>query len=235
MRDNTILRNVYARESVFLARVYAWMTAGLGLTAVLAWAFAQSEALMKYLVTNPIFFFGIIVAELVSVIFLSTRVERMSSGTAIGCFLLYSALTGISFSTIVVAYAGTDIISKAFISAAAVFLGASVYGTFTKREIKRWGSILFGAIFGIIIASLLNFIFKSTLLDFGISIAGVLLFTGLTAWDTNKIVRLNRAYGDSMTTEELTKISIMGALDLYLDFINIFLYLVKLFARSRDN
>lgn len=235
MKDTTILRNVSLRESVFLTRVYAWMAAGLGLTAVLAWAFAQSEAFMKFLVTNPIFFIGIIVAELGAVIFLSARVERMSSATAIGCFLLYSALTGITFSTIVVAYAGTDIISKAFVSAAAVFAGASIYGVFTKREIRRWGNMLFGALFGIIIASLLNIIFKSSLIDFGISIGGVIIFTGLTAWDTNKIVRLNRAYGDSMTTEELTKISIMGALDLYLDFINIFLYLVKLFARSRDN
>ncbi len=235
MKDNTILSNVSLRENVFLTRVYAWMTAGLFLTALLAWAFAQSEMLMRYVVANPIFLIGVVIAEFASVIFLSSRLERMHTGTAIGCFLLYSALTGITFSSIVVAYAGTDIISKAFVTAAAVFLGASIYGMFTKRQIRRWSQMLFGALFALIIATLMNLIFRSSMLDFGISIFGIVLFVGLTAWDANKIANLNRAYGSSMTSEELTKVSILGALDLYLDFINIFLYLVRIFARSRDN
>lgn len=235
MKDRTVLGNVSLRENVFLTRVYTWMAIGLGLTAVIAWLFAQSEFLMRYIVANPFVLIAIIAVELISVIMLSSRVERLKTGTAIGCFMVYAGLTGVTFSSLVVLYAGTDIISKAFISAAAVFVGASLYGVLSKRDIRRWGQILFGALIGLIIATLMNLLFKSSAIDYAISIGGVVIFTLLTAWDTNKIVAINRSYGPSMTEEELTKISIIGALDLYLDFINIFLYLLRLFARSRDN
>lgn len=235
MKDRTALGNVSLRENVFLTRVYTWMAIGLGLTAVIAWLFAQSEFLMRYIVANPFVLIAIIAVELISVIMLSSRVERLKTGTAIGCFMVYAGLTGVTFSSLVVLYAGTDIISKAFISAAAVFVGASLYGVLSKRDIRRWGQILFGALIGLIIATLMNLLFKSSAIDYAISIGGVVIFTLLTAWDTNKIVAINRSYGPSMTEEELTKISIIGALDLYLDFINIFLYLLRLFARSRDN
>lgn len=235
MRDNTFSESISFRENALLTRVYGWMAGGLGLTALIAWAFAQSEVLMRYVVANPIFLIAIIIGEFAAVITLSGRIERLQKGTAIACFLIYSALTGITFSSLVVAYTGTDIISKAFISAAAVFIGSSLYGIFTKKNIRRWSQLLFGALFGMIIAMAMNLFFRSSMLDLGISVAGVVLFTGLAAWDTNKIVSLNRYYGDSLTDDEMTKLSIMGALDLYLDFINIFLYLVKLFARSRDN
>ncbi|MBO5770766.1 MAG: Bax inhibitor-1/YccA family protein [Spirochaetales bacterium] len=235
MKDNSVLGNISLRENVFLTRVYSWMVVGLGLTGLMAWLFAQSEYLMRFVVSNPITIIGIVVAEFAVVIILGVRIKKLSTGGAIACFLAYSCLTGITFSSLIVVYAGTDIISKAFFSACGVFVGASLYGTFTKRNLRKWTQMLFAGMVGILVALLINLFLRSSALDLAISIFGVLMFTLITAWDTKKIVSINRAYGDSMTEEELTKISIVGALDLYLDFINIFLYLVKLFAKSRDN
>ena len=164
---------------------------------------------------------------------LSSRVERLSTGAATGIFVGYSVLTGFTLSSVFIVYTGTVII-QAFISAAAVFAAGAIYGAVSKKDLRGMGSYLMLGLVGLIIASLLNMFIRSSGLDFIVSIAGVLLFTGLTAWDSQRIADMNARFGSEMTNEELTKIDILGALDLYLDFINIFLYLLRIFGRS-DN
>ena len=235
MKDkDLILTNVERRENVFLSRVYLKMTAALALTAVVAFLVSQSASLMRFVVLNPFSMIILAIAQIVLVIYLSARVEKMTKLTASLCFAGYAALTGVTFSVIVTAFVGTTVIAKAFVSSAVVFGLAATYGAVTKKSLKGWGSWLMMALIGIIIASVLNLLMRSTMLDLMISGAGVLIFTLLTAWDSQKLTQMNAMYGSSMTEEELSKISVMGALDLYLDFINIFLYFVRIFGRVND-
>ncbi|MDY5930955.1 MAG: Bax inhibitor-1/YccA family protein [Candidatus Ornithospirochaeta sp.] len=231
--NDTVLRDATLRESSLLRNVYLWMAAGLLLTGAVAYGVSQSAALLNYVVLNPFVMVAMFICQFAIVFALSAKVESMRTGTAIACFLAYSAITGLNFSTIFIAFTGYTI-TRAFISAAIVFVGAVLYGAFTRKSLRSWSSFLMMGLIGIIAVTLLNLIFRSTVADMLISVIGVVLFTGLTAFDSNKICDMNRRYGSSMTSEELTKISIIGALDLYLDLLNIFLYLLRLFARS-DN
>ncbi len=228
-----VLRDVKLRENALMKNVYLWMILGLAVTAGISFAVSQSITLMRFVLLNPLVTIGVFVAQIVLVIMLSGRVETLRTGTAIGLFLGYSALTGVTLSSIFLAYTGTSI-AIAFVSALSVFVGGAVYGAVTKKSLKSWGGYLTMGLFGLIIASLLNLFFVSSGLNFIVSIIGVILFTGLTAWDSQRIADMNAQYGADMTNEELTKIGILGALDLYLDFINIFLYLVRIVGRS-DN
>lgn len=228
-----VLRDVKLRENALMKNVYLWMILGLAVTAGISFAVSQSITLMRFVLLNPLVTIGVFVAQIVLVIMLSGRVETLRTGTAIGLFLGYSALTGVTLSSIFLAYTGTSI-AIAFVSALSVFVGGAVYGAVTKKSLKSWGGYLTMGLFGLIIASLLNLFFASSGLNFIVSIIGVILFTGLTAWDSQRIADMNAQYGADMTNEELTKIGILGALDLYLDFINIFLYLVRIVGRS-DN
>ena len=228
-----VLRDVKLRENALMKNVYLWMILGLAVTAGISFAVSQSITLMRFVLLNPLVTIGVFVAQIVLVIMLSGRVETLRTGTAIGLFLGYSALTGVTLSSIFLAYTGTSI-AVAFVSALSVFVGGAVYGAVTKKSLKSWGGYLTMGLFGLIIASLLNLFFVSSGLNFIVSIIGVILFTGLTAWDSQRIADMNAQYGADMTNEELTKIGILGALDLYLDFINIFLYLVRIVGRS-DN
>ena len=229
-----VLNNVGRRENVFLTRVYLKMTGALVLTALVAYLVSMSAQLMHYVVLNPISMVILAIAQIGLVIYLSSRVEHMSKSAASLCFAGYAVLTGVTFSTIFTVYVGTGVITKAFVSSAIVFALASVYGTVTKKSIKGWGGWLMMSLVGIIIASLVNLLLRSTMLDLMISAIGVLVFTLLTAWDSQKLCKMNAMYGSSMSEDELSKISVMGALDLYLDFINIFLYFIRIFARSND-
>ncbi len=228
-----VMRDVKLRENALLKNVYLWMILGLAVTAGVSFAVSQSITLMRFVLLNPLVTIGVFVAQIVLVMMLSGRVERLQTGTAIALFLGYSALTGVTLSSIFLAYTGTSI-AIAFVSALSVFAGGAIYGAVTKKSLKSWGGYLTMGLFGLIIASLINLFFASSGLNFLVSIVGVVLFTGLTAWDSQRIADMNAQYGADMTTEELTKIGILGALDLYLDFINIFLYLVRLVGRS-DN
>lgn len=236
MKDNDfILTNVERRENVFLNRVYLKMMAALVLTGVVAFLVAQSATLMRFVVLNPFAMIVLAIVQIGLVMYLSSRVESMSKMNAALCFAGYAALTGVTFSVIVTAYVGTFVIAKAFIASAVVFGLAAIYGAVTKKSLKGWINWLMMALVGLLITSLMNFFFRSVMLDYVISGVGVLIFTGVTAWDSQKLVFMNRQYGPSMTEDELSKISVMGALDLYLDFINIFLYFIRIFARSNDN
>ncbi|WP_298504590.1 Bax inhibitor-1/YccA family protein [uncultured Sphaerochaeta sp.] len=232
-RNTSILQNVAARERTILKNVYLWMTAGLGLTALIAFFVASNPPLLRALVGNTMGFLLIVVGQFALVFYLSARLDRMSQASAIGAFLAYSALNGIMLSTIFVVYAGV-VIYKTFFTTALMFGGMSIYAMTTKQDLNRFGSYLVMGLWGLIIASLINMFFRSSGLEYLISFIGVGIFLGLTAWDTQKIIRMNEQYGSGIDEETFTKLSIIGALSLYLDFLNLFLFFLRIFGRS-DN
>lgn len=232
--NNTILSSAASREYVFLKKVYLWMASALVLTGAVAYLVASSEKLMMTFLGNPVLLIALVIAELAFVIILSGRVEKLSQGAAFGLFYGYSAINGIMLSSVVYAYSGSNILPLAFGTTAVVFVIASLYGVFTKRSIKGWGGWLMMALIGLIIVSAINMFLRSDRVDFMVSIVGVLIFTLLTAWDTKKVTEMNNSYGYMMNESELNKISLLGALELYLDFVNILMYLIRLYARKKD-
>ena len=180
-RNTSIFQNVAARERTILKNVYLWMTAGLGLTALIAFFVASNPSLLRALVGNTMGFLLIVVGQFALVFYLSARLDRMSQASAIGAFLAYSALNGIMLSTIFAVYAGV-VIYKTFFTTALMFGGMSIYAMTTKRDLNRFGSYLVMGLWGLIIASLINMFFRSSGLEYLISFIGVGIFLGLTAW-----------------------------------------------------
>jgi len=219
-----------AEQTRFLVRVYNWMGSGLALTGLVAWYVAQSKTLVYAIVGNPLIFFGLIIAELGAVFYLSARVMKMSAARATTVFLGYAVLNGLTLSVIFLAYTQASI-TKAFLVTAIMFGSMSLYGATTKKDLSAWGSFLFMGLIGLIAAMFINFFFQSSMMDFVISCVGVLIFTGLTAYDTQKILAMNILGNEG--TEEDTKEAISGALRLYLDFINLFLMLLRLMGNRR--
>ncbi len=207
------------------------MTAGLGLTALISYFVASNPALLQALVGNMMGFLLLVIGQFALVFYLTARLDRMSQASAIGAFLAYSALNGIMLSTIFIVYTGA-VIYKSFLTAALMFAGMSLYAMTTKRDLNRIGSYLVMGMWGLIGTMVLNMFLGSSDLDYLISFAGVAIFLGLTAWDTQKIVRWNQSYGTDIDEETFTKLSIIGALSLYLDFLNLFLFLLRIFGRS---
>jgi len=207
-------------------QVYMWMTAGLGLTACVAWGTASSPALLQFIFSNVIVLIGLVVLQLGLVIALSAAVHRFSATTATAMFLLYSGLTGVTLASIFIVYT-TASIASAFLVTAGTFGAMSVYGTVTKRDLSGMGSFLFMGLIGLVIAMLVNIFLQSAMMDFVISGIGVLIFTGLTAYDTQKLRQfgMDAPLGD---TTALRRGAILGALTLYLDFINLFLMMLRL-------
>jgi FtsH-binding integral membrane protein len=226
-----MLSQVKNRERSILKNVYLWMTAGLAMTGVVSYAVATNHTLLRMFLGSSVSFLFIIFAQFGLVIYLSARLQKMASTSAIAAFMGYSILTGITLSVIFYAYSGL-VISRAFFTTAASFGGMSLYGMTTKRDLDGIGHYLIMGLWGIIIASLINMFLGSANVYYLISIIGVLVFLGLTAWDTQKIRKMNDAYGSSMDEETYIKLSIIGALMLYLDFINIFLFLLRIFGRN---
>ena len=226
-----MLSQVKSRERSILKNVYLWMTAGLALTGVVSYLVATNESLMRMFLGSTVSFLFIVIAKFAVVFFLMARLDKMTSTTAIASFGAYSILTGITLSVIFYAYSGL-VISRAFFTTAAAFGGMSFYGMTTKRDLDGIGHYLVMGLWGIIIASLINMFLGSANVYYIISIIGVLVFLGLTAWDTQKIRRMNDAYAGNMDEETYIKLSIIGALMLYLDFINIFLFLLRIFGRN---
>lgn len=226
-----VYANTQQRENSLIRNVYLFMSLGLLLTAAVAYLASNSMTVVRFFLLNPVGSIVLVVAQLAVVFFLSARIERLSTSAATLCFFGYSALTGISLSAIFIAYAQITI-WKAFLTTALMFVGMTVYASVSKRNISSWSRYLMMGLWGLIIASLLNFLFRSTMLDMIISLVGIVVFTGLTIWDTKRVVEMNREYGAEMTREEHTKLGIMGALNLYLDFLNIFLYLLRIYAAA---
>ncbi len=226
---------VRARELVnaFMVKVYNWMALGLALTGIVAYYVASNEALLRYLVTHQLLFFGLIILEFVMVIALAGFVQRMSGTTASGVFILYSLLNGVTLSTIFLIYARAAIATTFFITAG-TFVACSAYGMITKRDLTSWGGFLFMGLIGIIIASIVNMFVKSSGLSLAISYIGVFVFIGLTAYDTQKLKNLALSRPENIDSDTEQRGAIIGALTLYLDFINLFLLLLRIFGGSRD-
>ncbi len=235
VNNNSVLSSAVSRENVFLKKVYLWMASALVLTGAVAYLVASNERIMMSFYTNPVLLITLVIAEFAICIILSSKVERLSQTSAFLLFYGYAALNGMMLSSVVYLYSGSNILPLSFATTAVVFAVASLYGTFTKRSIKGWGGWLSMALLGLIIVSFINVFIGSSGLDYLISLIGVLLFTLITAWDTRKICDMNTSYGGSMTESELNKISLLGALSLYLDFINVLLYIIRLYARRRND
>ena len=218
-------------SSIFLAKVFNWMAVGLGLTGIIALITAETGLALS-IASSPVFFI-LIIAELGLVFFLSARIEKIQSGTASMLFYGYAILNGLTLSVIFLAYTRTSIAGTFFITAG-MFAAMAVYGTVTKRDLSGFGSFLMMGLVGIIIASIVNFFLHSSSLYWAISFIGVFIFTGLTAYDVQQIKNMGERGILEQGSEAVTKGSIMGALRLYLDFINLFLMLLRFFGGSRD-
>lgn len=227
----TIAQARQEASTIFLAKVFNWMAIGLGMTGVVAYATAYS-GLAQVLMAGPLFFV-LIIAELGLVFYLSARIDKIQAGTATGLFVGYSVLNGLTLSMIFLAYTSASIAGTFFITAG-MFGAMAIYGLVTKRDLSGLGSFMFMGLVGIIIASIVNIFLQSSSLYWVISMIGVLVFTGLTAYDVQKIKRMGEEGIMSQGEVAIRKGSIMGALALYLDFINLFLMLLRFFGAARD-
>jgi FtsH-binding integral membrane protein len=211
-----------------MVRVYNHMTAGLVVTGLIAWLVSNSPALLQTLYTSPARIL-VMLAPLAFVLVISFGVQRLSLGALTALFYAYSATMGLSLAFIFIVYTHA-VIAQTFFITAATFLAMSLYGYTTKTDLSRFGSFLLMGLIGIIIASLVNLFFHSPGMTFAISVIGVLLFTGLTAYDTQ---RIKETYSESWGEVATGKLALMGALTLYLDFINLFLMLLRLMGGNR--
>ena len=217
------------RVTAFLSRVYGWMFLGLLLTAGTAVTVASSPLLIKTLILNRGLLFIMILAQLGLVLYLSVRVEKMAPATAAILFLLYSALVGVTTSTIFLVYTGASIMS-AFVVAGGTFGAMAVFGSLTKRSLAGVGQFMFMGLIGLIIASVVNIFLFSNMLNFVISVVGVVVFTGLTAWDAQRLKHMAVALPDG----RVGAYAVVGALSLYLDFINLFFFILRLMGGRRN-
>jgi FtsH-binding integral membrane protein len=211
----------------YMLRVYNFMAAGLGLTGLVAYT-AIATGFYQQIAGTPLIWV-VMLAPLGAVLFLSFRVERMSAGAARATFWSFATLMGLSLAGIFLLYTGASVARVFFISAA-TFAAMSLYGYTTRRDLSQFGSFLFMGVIGIVLASLVNVFIGSSALQFAISVIGVLVFTGLTAYDTQ---RIKEVYLASDPGDVLTKKALMGALALYLDFINLFVMLLQLTGQRR--
>ena len=210
-----------------MTAVYRWMTLGLAVTALAAYAVASSESALRLVVGNRLVFFGLIIAEFGLVIAISGAANRLSASAAGGLFLLYSALNGATLSVILLVYTGAAV-ALAFVTTAGTFGAMSVFATVTRRDLSSWSSFLFMGLIGVVLASVVNVFLRSSAISFVVSCAAVVVFTGLAAYDTQKLRALARAGGGAAA------MPVNGALALYLDFVNLFLALLRLLGNRRS-
>lgn len=221
------------RVNAFIRSVYNWMAIGLGLTAVTAFYVATTPALLQIIFGNRMVLFGMIIGELAMVFYLSARIQKMNAATATALFVFYSILNGATLASIFIIYTASSI-ATTFITCALTFGACSIYGMVTKRDLTSMGGFLMMGLMGIIIASLINMFFRSPGISMVISYVGVLVFVGLTAYDTQKLKQMALSQPADASGAVVRKGAIMGALSLYLDFINLFLMLLHIFGVTRD-
>lgn len=214
-------------SSSLISKVYVWMTLALAITGVTAYGVATTPTLFM---TMGKMMWGLIIVELVLVFTLSAAINRLSLSVATLMFILYSVLNGCMLSSIFYVYSPM-IITKVFFITAGTFGITAAYGYATKRDLSSFGRIFYMALLGLFIATVVNFFMKSATLDYLLSYAGVIIFTGLTAWDSQKIRKLLQMQYE--VDEKSQKLALLGALTLYLDFINLFLYLLKIFGNKK--
>ena len=222
--------NYQIREHNFITRVYSWMCFALVITGLVAFFVASTPVLVRTIATNQVLFFGLIIAELGAVIALTALINKISANTAILLFIGYSALNGVTLSVILLAFTATSVAST-FFATAATFAAMSCVGWYTKKDLTSIGNLCFMALIGIIIASIVNIFLHSSMMYWVITYLGILIFVGLIAYDTQKIKKMSRTFDTH--TEAGKKTAIMGALALYLDFINLFLLLLRIFGDRR--
>lgn len=223
-----------ARSAAFPAlmrKVYLWMTMALVITGLCAWGTATSPSMVQLVYGNRAAIWVLLIAELGLVFYTTARIQRLSLTTATTLFIIYSALNGVTLSSIFMVYAMTSI-AKVFFITAGTFGVMALYGYVTKTDLSRFGNLFLMALFGLIIATVANLFIKSSGFDLILSYIGVVLFVGLTAWDSQQIKRALAMQAG--LDESAQKVALLGALELYLDFINLFLYLLRIFGRS-DN
>lgn len=214
--------------ALLMRKVYTWMALALAVTGLTAYYCAYNTSLVYAIVSNSVLFYGLLIAEFVAVVYLTARIERMSFMTAGMVFLVYSLLNGLTFSVIFLAFTMESIASTFFITAG-TFGAMSLVGYFIKKDLSPVGRFLTMALIGLIIATVVNMFLQSSLLMWICTIGGVLIFSGLTAYDTQKIKQMFLMHGAEMN-ESTMKLALMGSLTLYLDFINLFLYLLRIFG-----
>ena len=233
--DVDSLRNKdYAMSTAFPAlmrKVFVWMTLALAITGLTAYGVATSPTILSLIFSSKATFFGLIIAEFALVFAISGAINRLSLSTATMLFILYSVINGATLSSIFFAFSVATI-SKVFFITAGTFGAMALVGYTTKTDLTSMGKLLFMALLGIIIASVVNMFVASSGLDLILSYVGVLVFVGLTAYDTQKIKQMCQAAPDA--SESTQKLALIGALSLYLDFINLFLYLLRIFGNNRD-
>lgn len=219
-----------ALSAVFPAlmrKVYVWMTMALAITGICAYGVATSPNIMQMIYGNSMTIWVLFIVELGLVFYTTARIQKLSLTTATTLFIIYSALNGVTLSGIFMVYSMTSI-AKVFFITAGTFAAMALYGYFTKTDLSKIGNILFMALIGLIIATMVNLFLKSAMFDLILCYIGVGIFVGLTAWDSQKIKHMLAMQVDM--SENAQKIALMGALSLYLDFINLFLYLLRIFG-----
>jgi len=217
------------RVGAFLRSVYGWMCVGLLVTAGVAFAVASSQTFIETLLLNRVLIWVILLAQLGLVFYLSARVDKVAPTTAAGLFLIYSALVGVTSSVILLIYTAASVTST-FVIAASMFAVMAGFGTLTKRSLAGWGQFLFMGLIGLIVAMIVGFFWQNDALQFVISVVGVLIFTGLTAWDAQRLKSMAVALPDG----RVGSYAVVGALSLYLDFINLFFMLLRLMGGRRN-
>ena len=221
-RDSEVL-------AAFLRGVYGWMCGGLAITAATAWYVASTPSLARAIITNPFLFWGLAIAQLGIVFTLSARVDRMASGTASALFVIYSALTGLTLSFVLLVYTGESV-ATTFLVAAGMFGSLALYGTVTRRNLSGIGQFFFMGLIGLVLASFVGMFWHNDGLQFMISLVGVVVFAGLTVYDAQRL----KAMAFATNAGPVSAATIVGALALYLDFINLFLFLLRFLGNRRD-
>lgn len=218
--------------SGLMSRIFGWMSIGLATTGIVAYTLGHSSAFFNCIKEQPFIIFGLLIIQLVIALGLSFGVTKFNYSTSVVLFLLYSFITGVTFSTLFWVYQEGSI-ALAFFIAAAMFASMALYGAVTKHDLTTMGSILGMALWGLLIAMIINIFLRSSAFEMVISFIGVLMFAGLTAYDVQKL----RALSYNMYIDENTasKFSIMGAFILYLDFINLFLFLLRLLGKQKNS
>ncbi|PYS69264.1 MAG: hypothetical protein DMF69_17520 [Acidobacteria bacterium] len=217
------------RVTSFLSKVYGWMFFGLLITAGTAYFVASSPALVRTFILNRALFWILAFGQLGLVFYLSARVEKMAPATAAGLFMVYSAMVGVTSSVILLIYTSSSIFST-FVVTAGMFGATAVFGTLTKRSLAGVGQFMFMGLIGIILASIVGIFWQNSALQFVISVVGILVFTGLTAWDAQRLKHMATVVPDG----RVTSYAVVGALSLYLDFINLFFFILRFTGGRRD-
>jgi FtsH-binding integral membrane protein len=215
--------------SGFMTKVYMWMSFALFLTAFVAYVISNSNTALSFIFGNENIFYALILGELALVWYIAASINKLPYQVSSLLFVLYAILNGVTISCIFVVYTEESIAST-FMITAVTFGAMSIYGALTKKDLTKWGNILFMALIGLVIASIVNIFWTNTTLYWIITYAGVLIFVGLTAYDTQKLKKMAGQISDD---DAVQKMSILGALTLYLDFINLFLYLLRIFGKRK--